>query len=98
MGEPTEDELVGAIDRLLVPSGRVPPEHARPLARTVLAYFRHRPGVVDAKLASEDRGRFYMLEDVGILTCSEEEVNLGRGRRWRVHWWRFNGFQIPREP
>lgn len=67
------------------------PEHALPLARTVLAYFRGREEVVDTRLASEDRGRFYALDDVGILSCHEEEVSLGRGRKWRIHYWRLNG-------
>ncbi|MGI0066965.1 MAG: DUF6015 family protein [Thermoplasmata archaeon] len=97
MPVPSEAELVEKVERLLVLPGRVPPEHAGPFARTVLAYFRGREEVVDAKLASEDRGRFYALEDVGVLSCSEEEVHLGKGRRWRVHYWSFapNGHRPP---
>lgn len=96
MAAPTEEELVATVDRLLVASGRVPAEHSRPFARTVLAYFRGREEVVDARLASEDRARFYALEDVGILACSEREVNLGRGRRWRIHYWSFANGGGPR--
>jgi hypothetical protein len=88
---PPESWLAAQIHERLVTTGRFAEEDALPIARTVLAYFAGRDEVVDAKLCSTDRGRFYALEEAGILRVQTEEVSLGKGRRWRVHYWSFEG-------
>jgi hypothetical protein len=85
----SETQLAERIRSTLVPDGRCAEEDVGPLARTVLLYFRGGTEVIDSKLSSDDRGRFYALEDAGILMCQTEEAHLGRGRTWRIHYWSF---------
>lgn len=90
----TEEELARAIDRTLVASGRIPPAEARPIARLVLDYFGTEDYVLDNNLSAEDRDRFYLLEDVGLLTSEEEEATISRGKSWRIHYWRLKKSDI----
>ncbi len=83
----TEEELVRAIEATLVARGKVAPELARPIARRVLEYFGHEDTVLDNKLSSEDRDRFYQLEEEGLLTSEEEDATVSRGKTWRIHYW-----------
>lgn len=83
----TEEELVRAIEATLVSRGKVGPELARPIARRVLEYFGHEDTVLDNKLSSEDRDRFYQLEEEGLLTSEEEDATVSRGKTWRIHYW-----------
>jgi hypothetical protein len=83
----TEDELIRAIEATLVSRGKVTPELARPIARRVLEYFGHEDTVLDNKLSSEDRDRFYQLEEEGLLTSEEEDATVSRGKTWRIHYW-----------
>jgi hypothetical protein len=82
-----EDELTRAIERTLVAHGKVAPEEARPVARMVLGYFGLDDSVLDNKLSSEDRDRFYQLEEEGLLTSEEEDATVSRGKTWRIHYW-----------
>jgi len=43
-----------------------------------------------------DRDVFYMLEEEGFLTTSQEEVHLNKGTNWRVHYWVLKKDQILR--
>jgi hypothetical protein len=83
----TEEELIRAIEATLVSRGKVPPELAVPIARRVLEYFGHEDTVLDNKLSSEDRDRFYQLEEEGLLTSEEEDATVSRGKTWRIHYW-----------
>lgn len=83
----TEQELTRAIERTLVAHGKVPPGEARPVARMVLGYFGLDDTVLDNKLSSEDRDRFYQLEEEGLLTSEEEDATVSRGKTWRIHYW-----------
>ncbi|MGA7923804.1 MAG: DUF6015 family protein [Thermoplasmata archaeon] len=83
----TEDELTRAIERTLVARGKMPPEEARPTARMIMGYFGHDDAVLDNKLTSEDRDRFYRLEEEGLLTSEEEDATVSRGKTWRIHYW-----------
>ncbi len=83
----TEEELIRAIEATLVARGKVTPELARPIARRVLEYFGHEDTVLDNKLSSEDRDRFYQLEEEGLLTSEEEDATVSRGKTWRIHYW-----------
>ena len=82
-----EDELTRAIERTLVVRGKVAPEQARAIARMVLGYFGHEDSVLDNKLSSEDRDRFYQMEEEGLLTSEEEDATVSRGKTWRIHYW-----------
>ena len=87
MASITEAELTRAIERTLVAKGRMPPAEARPVARMVLGYFGADDSVLDNKLSSEDRDRFYQLEEEGLLTSEEEDATVSRGKTWRIHYW-----------
>jgi hypothetical protein len=87
MGSITEPELTRAIERTLVARGKMPPADARPTARMVLGYFGADDTVLDNKLSSEDRDRFYQLEEEGLLTSEEEDATVSRGKTWRIHYW-----------
>lgn len=89
MSLPTAEWLEEQILSRLAVEGRVRSEDAGPIARTVLAYFGKAERILDPKLSSDDRGRFYLLEEIGVLRCDTEEVTVGKGRSWRVHWWTF---------
>ena len=83
----TEDELTRALERTLVAHGKIPPDQARPTARMVLGYFGLDDSVLDNKLSSEDRDRFYRLEEEGLLSSEEEDATVSRGKTWRIHYW-----------
>jgi len=83
----TEAELTRAIERTLVARGKMAPAEARPTARMILGYFGADDSVLDNKLSSEDRDRFYALEEEGLLTSEEEDATVSRGKTWRIHYW-----------
>ena len=83
----TEIELTRAIEQTLAAHGKIPHAEARPLARMVLGYFGVDDAVLDNKLSSEDRDRFYQLEEEGLLTSEEEDATVSRGKTWRIHYW-----------
>jgi Family of unknown function (DUF6015) len=87
MASITEAELTRAIERTLVARGKMPPAEARPVSRMVLGYFGADDTVLDNKLSSEDRDRFYQLEEEGLLTSEEEDATVSRGKTWRIHYW-----------
>jgi len=87
MGSITEAELTRAIERTLVAHGRMPSSEARPVSRMVLGYFGADDTVLDNKLSSDDRDRFYQLEEEGLLTSEEEDATVSRGKTWRIHYW-----------
>jgi hypothetical protein len=82
-----ESELVRAIQRTLVARGKMPAEEAEPTARMILGYFGLDDTVLDNKLSSDDRDRFYRLEEEGLLTSEEEDATVSRGKTWRIHYW-----------
>lgn len=83
----TEEEFTRAIERTLVARGKLPADQALPTARVVLGYFGLDDSVLDNKLSSEDRDRFYLLEEEGLLTSEEEDATVSRGKTWRIHYW-----------
>ncbi len=87
MASITEQELTRAIERTLVAHSKIPLADARPTARMVLGYFGLEDSVLDNKLSSEDRDRFYLLEEEGLLTSEEEDATVSRGKTWRIHYW-----------
>jgi hypothetical protein len=83
----TEVELTKALEKTLVARGKMPLAEARPTARMVLGYFGAEDAVLDNKLSSEDRDRFYLLEEEGLLTSEEEDATVSRGKTLRIHYW-----------
>ncbi|HXQ48341.1 MAG TPA: DUF6015 family protein [Thermoplasmata archaeon] len=87
MASITEAELTRAVERTLVVHGKMTADQARPTARMVLGYFGAEGTVLDNKLSTEDRDRFYQLEEEGLLTSEEEDATVSRGKTWRIHYW-----------
>ncbi|MCU0861587.1 MAG: hypothetical protein MUE65_04645 [Methanomassiliicoccales archaeon] len=66
------------------------------LAEYLMSFFGFTDEVIDNKLTSEDRDVFYMLEEEGFLTTTQEEVHLKKGKLWRIHYWILKKDQILR--
>lgn len=66
------------------------------LAEYLLSFFGYTDEVIDNRLTSEDRDVFYMLEEEGFLTTTQEEVHLKKGKLWRIHYWILKREQILR--
>ena len=87
MASITEAELTRAIERTLVVHGKMTADQAHPTARMVLGYFGAEGTVLDNKLSSEDRDRFYQLEEEGLLTSEEDyfrEAVTRTSQAWRA--------------
>ena len=66
------------------------------LADYLMSFFGYTDEVIDNRLTSEDRDVFYMLEEEGLLTSTQEEVLLTKGKLWRLHYWILKKDQIIR--
>ncbi len=66
------------------------------LAEYLMSFFGFSDTVIDNKLTSNDRDVFYMLEEEGFLTTTQDEVHLRKGKLWRIHYWILKGDQIKR--
>ena len=66
------------------------------LADYVMSFFGYTDEVIDNRLTSGDRDVFYMLEEEGLLTTTQEEVLLKKGKLWRIHYWILKKDQIIR--
>lgn len=71
-------------------------EEIRNLADYLMSFFGYADEVIDNRLTSEDRDVFYMLEEEGLLTSTQEEVLLKKGKLWRIHYWILKKDQIQR--
>ena len=66
------------------------------MADYVMSFFGYTDEVIDNRLTPEDRDVFYMLEEVGLVTTTHEEVLLKKGKLWRIHYWILKKDQIAR--
>jgi len=64
------------------------------LAQHILNFFGFEERMIDNYLEPDDRGLFYMLEEVRILMPEREETTLYDGREWRIHYWVLNTRRI----
>lgn len=53
----------------------------------VLSFFGYDDYVLDNTLSAPERDIFYNLEEFGFLEPHREEVNIFRGKTWRVNQW-----------
>jgi len=79
-------ELTEALRKTLGKKGMPDAEISR-LADYLMSFFGFNDEVIDNLLTPEDRDVFYMLEEEGLLTTRREEINLKRGKLWRIHYW-----------
>ena len=62
----------------------------------VLSFFGYEDYVLDNVLSAPERDVFYNLEEFGFLETFREEVNIMKGRSWRVNQWKFKKDNIYR--
>lgn len=84
------EKLILALKHTLGKKG-MKDEEIADLADYVLSFFGFENEVIDNRLTAEDRDVFYMLEEEGILKTTQEQVNLKRGKLWRIHYWVLKG-------
>lgn len=87
------EELVLALKNTLGKKGMQTNDIGR-LAEYIMSFFGYTDAVIDNRLTSEDRDVFYMLEEEGLVTTTEEEVHLKKGKMWRIHYWILKKDQI----
>ncbi|HHT74840.1 MAG: DUF6015 family protein [Methanomassiliicoccaceae archaeon] len=87
------EELVSALKSTLGKKGMQDCDIER-LADYIMSFFGYTDAVIDNRLTSEDRDVFYMLEEEGLVTTTEEEVHLKKGKMWRIHYWILKKDQI----
>lgn len=91
----TMEKIVSALRNTLGKKG-MSEEEIKDLAEYIMSFFGYETEVIDNILTSEDRDVFYMLEEEGILSTTQEQINLKKGKLWRIHYWVLKGDQIER--
>lgn len=91
----TMQQVELALKRTLGKKGMSDDEVKR-MAEYVMSFFGYTDEVIDNRLTPEDRDVFYMLEEEGLLTTTQEEVLLKKGKLWRIHYWILKKDQIIR--
>ncbi|MBN1109291.1 MAG: hypothetical protein JXA45_00890 [Methanomassiliicoccales archaeon] len=89
------EDVVKALSNTMGKKG-MSQEDLEKLAEYILSFFGYTDEVIDNRLTSEDRDVFYMLEEEGFLTTTQEEVHLKKGKLWRIHYWILKKDQILR--
>ena len=89
------EDVVLALNNTLGKKG-MSEEDIKKLAEYIMSFFGFDGEVIDNRLTSEDRDVFYMLEEEGFLTTTQEEVHLKKGKLWRIHYWILKKDQILR--
>jgi hypothetical protein len=89
------DEVILALKNTLGKKGMSDDDIGK-LAEYLMSFFGFDGEVIDNRLTSEDRDVFYMLEEEGFLTTTQEEVHLKKGKLWRIHYWILKKDQILR--
>jgi hypothetical protein len=89
------DDVILALHNTLGKKG-MSDSDIKKLAEYLMSFFGYTDEVIDNRLTSEDRDVFYMLEEEGFLTTTQEEVHLKKGKLWRIHYWILKKDQILR--
>jgi len=84
------EELAKAIRNGIGTEKKMSMDEALQIAQHVLNFFGFEERIIDNYLEPDDRGLFYMLEEIGILLPEREETTLYDGREWRIHYWVVN--------
>jgi len=66
------------------------------LSERIMDLFGFADQVVDNRLTPEDRDIFYMLEEAGLVTTIEDDVQVQKGKTWRIYYWVLKKDQISR--
>lgn len=91
----TLNEARIALQKALATKNMLPQEIDR-LAERIMDLFGFEDQVVDNRLTPEDRDLFYMLEEAGLVTTIEDDVQVQKGKTWRIYYWVLKKDQILR--
>jgi hypothetical protein len=89
----TRDVLHAALSKILMKKGMNENEIYE-ITDYILAFFGFDDYLVDNILTPIDRDIFYYLEECGIFKTESMEVNLLKGRQWRIHLWTYRKDRI----
>jgi DNA-binding transcriptional ArsR family regulator len=84
-----------ALEKALA-SKMLPRQEIERLAMRIMDLFGFEDQVVDNRLTPEDRDIFYMLEEAGLVTTIEDDVQVQKGKTWRIYYWVLKEDQIHR--
>ena len=85
----TRDLLIAALESIYGKKGMVR-KYIEELADFVLSFFGYDDYVLDNVLSAAERDIFYNLEEYGLLEARREEVNIVKGKAWRINQWTYN--------
>lgn len=88
-------ELTVALEKALS-SKQLSRDEINRLAERVMDLFGFEDQVVDNRLTPDDRDIFYMLEEAGLVTTIEDDVQVQKGKTWRIYYWILKKDQIMR--
>lgn len=88
-------EVTIALEKALA-SKKFPRQEIERLAMRIMDLFGFEDQVVDNRLTPEDRDIFYMLEEAGLVTTIEDDVQVQKGKTWRIYYWVLKEDQIHR--
>ncbi len=80
------NELIKAIDNVYGKKG-MSEKDVEDLCDFILSFFGYEDYVLDNVLSASERDVFYNLEEYGILTTFREEINIIKGKAWRINQW-----------
>jgi hypothetical protein len=84
----TRDLLIQALDNVYGKKGMARHD-IEELSDFVLSFFGYEDYVLDNMLSAAERDVFYNLEEYGLLEAKREEVNIIRGKSWRINQWTY---------
>ncbi|MCW6169226.1 MAG: hypothetical protein LVQ96_07150 [Thermoplasmatales archaeon] len=85
----TRDVLIKALENTYGQKGMVTGD-IEELCDFILSFFGYEDYVLDNVLSAPERDVFYNLEEYGFLETHREEVNIVKGRSWRINQWVYN--------
>ncbi len=85
----TREVLIAALENVFGSKG-MDRGDIEELSDFVLSFFGYEDYVLDNILTSAERDIFYNLEECGLLNAHREEVNIAKGKAWRVNQWTYN--------
>ena len=88
-------ELTVALEKALS-SKQMSHDEIGSLAERIMDLFGFDDQVVDNRLSPTDRDIFYMLEEAGLVTTIEDDVQVQKGKTWRIYYWILKKDQIMR--
>jgi hypothetical protein len=84
----TRETLIKALENTYGKKGMIHSD-VEELCDFVLSFFGYEDYVLDNVLSAPERDVFYNLEEYGFLETHREEVNIVRGKPWRINQWTY---------